>query len=66
MNYPSEKELQAVAKYPEVIRAVANYHMLCALEADSAGPQFTGSVKYHEEREKELNELAEQVEKEWY
>lgn len=66
MNFPSEKELQAVAKYPEVIRAVADYHGLCALEAGSVGPEFSGSAKHHEEREKELNDLAYEIEKEWY
>lgn len=52
----TESELKRAAKNPDVLRAIANDHMVCSLEADSQDSK--DAVKFHDAREAELIAVA--------
>jgi len=60
----TKNELENMAKNPDVLRAVANYHSRSETEADAIG-DFPECVRFHENRRIELNAGADRIEAEW-
>ncbi len=56
------REIKALEGHPDALRALADWHSVRATEADSIGPEFSGSVTYHEDRRNELRIEASQIE----
>lgn len=61
----SESEIKALRKCPAALRAAADYHDVCVLEAESIGEPLLHCVANDEARAKELRDEADRIEKEY-
>jgi hypothetical protein len=59
-------EVRRMAKNPDVLRAVANDHDYCGLEADACDPVlYAGAIKFHTTRSLELNTEADRLDEQY-
>lgn len=59
----SDYELEVLPGQPGALRALADHHMVKAIEADAS--DFPGAVRFHENRRKELLDTAAFIEEAW-
>ena len=59
------EEIKALEGHPDALRSLANWHDVKATESEAIGPEFAGSVRFHEARREALEVEANRIEAEY-